>query len=109
MGSESSNSNSNSSKSDSDISSNSADNKNQLETMECHPENKNTVIQRVWISKKSITMHDEHVDFFSKITKSYLYIHKRLMGHKPPSENHKYQELHENVFNKEGYITPKFN
>ena len=44
MGSESSNSNSNSSKSDSDISSNSADKKNQLETMECHPGNKNTVI-----------------------------------------------------------------
>ena len=99
MGSESSNSDSNSSKSDSDISSNSADKKNQLETMECHPENKNTVIQRVWISKKSITMHDEHVDFFSKITKPYAHILNRLIGHKPPSENHKYQELHENVFN----------
>ena len=90
MGSESSNSNSNSSKSDSDISSNSADKKNQLETMECHPENKNTVIQRVWIAKKSITVHDEHVDFFYEIKKSY---------YRSPSENHKYQELHENIFN----------
>ena len=108
MGSESSNSNSNSSKSDSDISSNSADNKNQLETMECHPENKNTVIQRVWISKKSITMHDEHVDFFYNLEKSKAHILNRLIGYKPPSENHKYQELHENVFNKEGHISAYF-
>ena len=60
MGSESSNSNS--SKSDSDSSSNSADNKNKLETIDCQAENENTIIKRVWIAKKSITITDEHVN-----------------------------------------------
>ena len=108
MGSESSNSNSNSSKSDSNISSNSADKKNQLETMECHPENKNTVIQRVWIAKKSITMHDEHVYFFYKKRKSYLSNLIGLLYYQPQSLIHKYQELHENIFNKEGQISANF-
>ena len=67
MGSESSKSDSNSSKSDSDSSSNSANNNGELETMDCLKENENTIINRVWIVKKSITLKDRHVNA--------LYIH----------------------------------
>ena len=67
MGSESSKSDSNSSKSDSDSSSNSANNNGELETMDCLKENENTIINRVWIVKKSITLQDRHVNA--------LYIH----------------------------------
>ena len=72
MGSESSKSNSNSSKSDSDSSSNSGNNKGKLETMDCLKENENTIINRVWIVKKSITLNDRHVNvsalsFFSRV------------------------------------------
>ena len=62
MGSESSKSDSNSSKSDSDSSSNSANNNGELETMDCLKENENTIINRVWIVKKSITLSDGHVN-----------------------------------------------
>ena len=65
MGSESSKSDSNSSKSDSDSSSNSANNNGELETMDCLKENENTIINRVWIVKKSITLYDRHVNAFS--------------------------------------------
>ena len=65
MGSESSKSDSNSSKSDSDSSSNSANNNGELETMDCLKENENTIINRVWIVKKSITLQDRHVNAFS--------------------------------------------
>ena len=67
MGSESSKSDSNSSKSDSDSSSNSANNNGEIETMDCLKENENTIINRVWIVKKSITLQDRHVNA--------LYIH----------------------------------
>ena len=95
MGSESSNSNSNSSKSDSDIYSNSADNKKQLETMVCHPENENTMINRVWIAKKSISMLDEHVNLFSLFTRRTLNFCKENQL----SEYLEYPKLYENVFN----------
>jgi len=64
MGSESSKSDSNSSKSDSDSSSNSANNNGELETMDCLKKNENTIINRVWIVKKSITLYDRHVNAF---------------------------------------------
>ena len=62
MGSESSKSDSNSSKSDSDSSSNSGNKNGKLETMDCLKENENTIINRVWIVKKSITLNDRHVN-----------------------------------------------
>jgi len=109
MGSESSNSNSNSSKSDSDISSNSADNKNQLETMVCHPENENTMINRVWIAKKSISMHDEHVDLPSSfIRRLRLKLALNLFKGNELSKYLEYQKLHENVFNKVCHISAYF-
>ena len=72
MGSESSKSDSNSSKSDSDSSSNSGNKNGKLETMDCLKENENTIINRVWIVKKSITLNDRHVNvsalsFFSRM------------------------------------------
>ena len=63
MGSESSRSESNSSKSDSESSSNSGDNNSKLEEMICLKENENTIINRVWIVKKCISLSDGHVDF----------------------------------------------
>ena len=67
--SESSTSNYNSSQSYSDFSSNCADDKNNLETMECRIENGNTIIKRVWITKKSINLHDENVKISDRIIK----------------------------------------
>ena len=107
MGSESSNSNSNPSKSDSDISSNSADNKNQLETMECHPENENTMIKRVWIAKKSINMTDAHVNIFYNIQRNNI-IYPVNLRKRTLSSTKKFQELHKNLFNICGCITSKF-
>ena len=107
MGSESSNSNSNPSKSDSDISSNSADNKNQLETMECHPENENTMIKRVWIAKKSINMTDAHVNIFYNIQRNNI-IYPVNLRKRTLSSTKKFQELHKNLFNICGCITAKF-
>ena len=63
MGGESSKSDSNSSKSNSDSSSNSANNDGKLEEMVFQKENENTIIKRVWIVKKSISLSDGHVDF----------------------------------------------
>ena len=63
MGSESSKSSeSNSSKSESDSSSNSAKNSGKLEILNFLQENDNTIIYRVWIVKKSITVKDRHVN-----------------------------------------------
>ena len=76
MGSESSKSDSNSSKSESDSSSNSANNNGELETMDCLKENENTIINRVWIVKKSITLQDRHVNVFS--LKLYLRLNRTL-------------------------------
>ena len=61
MGSESSDSNS--SKSDSDSSSNSGNKNGECETINYLNENENTIINRVWIVKKSITLSDGHVNF----------------------------------------------
>ena len=73
MGSESSKSNSNSSKSDSDSSSNSGKNKNgNLEKMDCRKENDNTMIYRVWIVKKSISLNDSHIGFVKDIVKEIV-------------------------------------
>ena len=55
------NSDSNSCKSDSDSSSNSGDSKNELQKMIFLIENENTIINRVWIAKKSITLTNRHV------------------------------------------------
>ena len=62
MGGESSKSDSNSSKSNSDSSSNSANNDGKLEEMVFQKENENTIIKRVWIVKKSISLTDGHVN-----------------------------------------------
>ena len=53
-------SNSNSTKSDSKFS-NSANDDSNFETMNCLSENKNTIIQRVWIVKRSINLSDQHI------------------------------------------------
>ena len=76
MGSESSKSDSNSSKFDSDSSSNSANSNGELETMDCLKKNENTIINRVWIVKKSITLQDRHVNAFS--LKLYLRLNRTL-------------------------------
>ena len=60
MGSDSSKSKSNSSKSDSNSSSNSGKN-DKLEIMDSLKENDNTMIYRVWIVKKSISLKDLHI------------------------------------------------
>ena len=68
MGSESSKSSeSNSSKSESDSSSNSAKNRGKLEILNFLQENDNTIIYRVWIVKKSITVKDRHVNVESSM------------------------------------------
>ena len=59
MGSESSDSNS--SKSDSDSSSNSGNKNCEFETINYLKENENTIINRVWIVKKSITLNYRHI------------------------------------------------
>ena len=51
-----------SSKSDSESLSNSADENGKLEIMNCLKENKNTIINRVWIVKKSISLKDRNVN-----------------------------------------------
>ena len=61
MGSESFHSNYNSFKSDSDSSSNSGNKNDKLEKINLIQENENTIIKRVWIVKKSITIHDRHI------------------------------------------------
>ena len=71
MGSESSKSDSNSSKSDSDSSSNSGE-KGELEKMNDRIENKNTIINRVWIVKKSIRLTDRNIGNTSLVIKKLL-------------------------------------
>jgi hypothetical protein len=61
MGVESSKSEINLSRSDSDSSSNSGLNNGEFEKMKCGDENKNTIIYRVWIAKKTITLTDDNV------------------------------------------------
>ena len=62
MGSESSKSKSNSLKSDSE-SSNTGDENGNLERMNCLKENENTIINRVWIAKKSISLNNRNIGF----------------------------------------------
>ena len=77
MGSESSNSESNSSRSDSDSSSNSGNTTNKLEEMICKKENENTIINRVWIVKRSISLDDRHVAFvFGVVTITSMLLNK---------------------------------
>ena len=61
MGCESSKSETNVSKSDSDYSSNSAKENGRLEMMDNFDENENIMVERIWIVKRSIRLHDEHV------------------------------------------------
>jgi hypothetical protein len=97
MGSESSKSNSNSSKSDSDSSSNSGKNKNgNLEKMDCRKENDNTMIYRVWIVKKSITLNDRHINFNSLPNCNTTLSLIRNFGEK--IEDIKLVESEENIF-----------
>ena len=71
MGSESSkSSDSNSSKSDSDSSSNSGNKSEKLEIMNFLNENDNTIIYRVWIVKKSITVNDRHVNYYFSLDRN---------------------------------------
>ena len=67
MGCESSKSETNVSKSDSDYSSNSAKENGRLEMMDNFDENENIMVKRVWIVKRSIRLHDEHVKIFKPI------------------------------------------
>ena len=76
MGSESSNTNSNSSRSDSDSASNSGSASGALEKMIFLKENENTIINRVWIVKKSISYIDERV----RVSKAELYIKLIALG-----------------------------
>ncbi len=76
MGNES-NSESNCSKTDS--SSNSADTKDKLEEMNCRKENENTIIKRVWIVKKSISLFDGQI-FASSARPSSAIIKKVING-----------------------------
>ena len=39
--------------------------KSKIESMDCEEENRNTLIYRVWIAKKSITLSDKHVNLSS--------------------------------------------
>ena len=64
MGCESSKSETNVSKSDSDYSSNSAKENGRLEMMDNFDENENIMVKGVWIVKRSIRLHDEHVVVF---------------------------------------------
>ena len=50
-----------------DSSSNSAESKDKLEEMNCRKENSNTIINRVWIVKKSISLFDRQI-FVSSIS-----------------------------------------
>ena len=59
-----SNSNSNLFKIDSQSSSNSGEKKDELETIHDLPENCGTIIRRVWITKRSISINDGHVNIF---------------------------------------------
>ena len=73
MGSESSKSSeSNSSKSESDSSSNSAKNSGKFEILNFLQENDNTIIYRVWIVKKSITVKDRHVNVELPLSFSFI-------------------------------------
>ena len=65
MGCESSKSETNVSKSDSEYSSNSAKENGRLEMMDNFDENENIMVERVWIVKRSIRLHDEHVVVFN--------------------------------------------
>ena len=66
-----------SSKSDSE-SSNSADDKKELETLDEKIKDQNAIIQRVWIAKKSISVTDEHINLFGKEEKKLSKLHKNL-------------------------------
>ena len=73
-----------SSKSDSE-SSNSADDKKELETLDEKIKDQNAIIQRVWIAKKSISVTDEHINLnkpwgrvFAKEEKKLSKLHKNL-------------------------------
>ncbi len=87
MGSKPSKSEPNSSKSDSDSSSNSGNDK--LEKLNFSSENDNTIINRVWIVKKSISLGDRNVNmnmlhFYYKIKNRFNGLNKlRLIKPKP--------------------------
>ena len=82
--SESSNSESNSSKSDSELS-NSGNEKGNFEIMNCLKGNENTIINRVWIAKKSISLNDRHINF--KIFYKKKYLKKKEINLIKPIEN----------------------
>ena len=84
MGNEASESNSksksNSTKSDSRYC-NSAEDKGDFETMNCLTDNRNTIIKRVWIVKRSISLSDKHISipmscFLGSKTNSYINLFK---------------------------------
>ena len=66
MGSESSKSEFNSLKSDSESSSSGIEN-GELEIMNCKKENQKTIINRVWIAKKPISLNDRHINLNDKV------------------------------------------
>ena len=103
MGSESSKSESNSSKSDSDSSSNSGKKNGILETMDCLEENHNTMIYRIWIVKKSISMHDMHVLFLAQnIILTQILMAQKLdlnnNNNRPLSNLRRIFDYHPNIF-----------
>ena len=57
-------------------SSNSGNKKHELELMNCRIENENTIIYRVWITKRSISLTDEHIlRIFS--TREYIFLKQK--------------------------------
>ena len=57
-------------------SSNSGNKNHELERMNCRKENENTIIYRVWISKRSISLTDEHIlHIFSK--REYIFLKQK--------------------------------
>lgn len=103
MGSEPSNFDSNFSKSDSESISNSGNKLNKIETMDCLMENENTIIKRVWIAKKSVTISDEHIDLnLPSLIRLPEFFRTKIISKK------KYKLLYKNLFNIESCFNWNF-
>jgi hypothetical protein len=82
---DSSHSNSNSFKIDSHSSSNSGEKKDELETINDLPENDGTLIRRVWITKRTISLNDGHVNII--IPFGYYYCRNTMVDIVKPKIN----------------------
>ena len=106
MGSESSKSYSysNSFKSDSESSSNSGLKNGKLEEMNFQQKNENATIKRVWIIKKSITIHDTHI--YEK--KGFFYYHFLIKFEGQYSKPIELDKPKVNIFNIKGEFNKEF-